>query len=154
MLPIMMRVELTFFEEAHDLLGFTRANHRTQTHSRGIALRHHHLQTTRNYAQHVILFSPAVQHSVTNLLDQPNTVVRIDNFVAYLIVHDAFSPDAISILGKLRQNSKAIPNKIMGLSRNEGSNWPSICSAFPASLRSLAHLVSCARIPANAHPSP
>src|SRR5207253_2958882 len=26
MLPIMMRVELTFFEEAHDLLGFTRAN--------------------------------------------------------------------------------------------------------------------------------
>src|SRR5947209_3491225 len=92
MLPIMMRVELTFFEEAHDLLGFTRANHRTQTHSRGIALRYHHLQTTRNYAQHVILFSPAVQHSVTNLLDQPNTVVRIDNFVAYLIVHDAFSP--------------------------------------------------------------
>src|SRR2546425_6070118 len=77
MLPIMMRVELALFEEAHDLLGFTRANHRTQTHSRGIALRHHHLQTTRNYAQHVILFSPAVQHSVTNLLDQPNTVVRI-----------------------------------------------------------------------------
>src|SRR5579863_5999259 len=84
-----MRGELALLQIFKNLCGFGLANHGSQTHCNCIGLRHHDFQTARNYFQHEVFFAATVQHPVMDLLDDPNPVIRIDNLVPDLEVHDS-----------------------------------------------------------------
>ncbi len=92
MFPIVVGIELAFFEEPENLAGFHGTNHRPQTDRRRIALRHHHFQAARKNPQHVVFFGSAVQDSKIDLLDDPYSVVWIDDLFTDLIVHRWISP--------------------------------------------------------------
>src|SRR5216683_3891749 len=90
--PVVVRVELAFFEEAKDFACVGGADDGTKTNRRRVRLRDHNPQTADNNADHVIPFGSTVQHPVTDLFDYSNAVVRINDFVANLIVHSFGSP--------------------------------------------------------------
>jgi hypothetical protein len=90
--PVVMGIELAFFEEAKDFACVGGADDGSKTNRRRIGLRDHDSQTADNNADHVVPFSSAVQHPVIDLLDNSNTMVRINDFVANLIVHSFGSP--------------------------------------------------------------
>src|SRR5262249_37742734 len=91
-LPIVMRVQLALFQEPEHFRSVDRADDRPQPHGACVRLRHHDSQSAGDYADHVVTFRPAVQYPVTDLFDYSNAVVRINDFVANLIVHSFGCP--------------------------------------------------------------
>src|SRR5205809_1133344 len=92
MLPVRMRVEFALFEEAQDFHGFIRANDGTKANRACVGLRHHHTQSARNNADHVVTLGSTVQDTVVDLFNNAYTVIRVNDLVADLIVHNFWMP--------------------------------------------------------------
>jgi hypothetical protein len=86
-LPVVMRVEFAFFEEAQDFGGFRRTNNGTKANGHRVGLRNHDAQAAGNNANHEVTFGSAVQDSVADLLNNAHTVIRVNDLVADLVVH-------------------------------------------------------------------
>jgi hypothetical protein len=86
-LPVVMRVEFSRFEEAQDFGGFRGANDGTQANGGSVGLRDHDTQSAGNNANHEVTFGSAVQNSVADLFNNAHTVIRVNDLVADLVVH-------------------------------------------------------------------
>src|SRR5438105_1692254 len=86
-LPVVMRVKFAGFEKAQDFAGFRRTNDGTKANGRRVRLRNHNTQAAGNNADHEVTFGSAVQNSVTDLFNNAHTMIRVDDFVADLLVH-------------------------------------------------------------------
>src|SRR5215467_10652959 len=92
MLPVRMRVQFALFEEAQDLVGFIRANHRPEAHRACVGLRDHYAQAAGNNADHVVTLGSTIQDTIIDLLHYAHTMVRINDLVANLVVHSFWMP--------------------------------------------------------------
>src|SRR6202158_3555862 len=82
-----MRVEFALFEETKNFGGFHGTNDATKANGHRGGLRNHDAQTAGNNANHEVTFGSAVQDSVTDLLNNAHTVIRVNDLVADLVVH-------------------------------------------------------------------
>ena len=91
-LPVVVRVEFALFEETKDFGGFNGTNDGTKTNSFCVGLRDHDAQTAGNNANHEVTFGSTVENSVADLFNNAHTVIRINDFVADLVVHSFDCP--------------------------------------------------------------
>jgi hypothetical protein len=82
-----MRVEFAPFEKAENFGGFGGTNDGTQANGFRVGLRDHDAQAAGDNANHEVTFGSAVQDAVIDLLNNANTVVRVNDLVADLVVH-------------------------------------------------------------------
>src|SRR5208282_3547715 len=61
-------------------------------HRQRVRLRNHDTQATGKHANHEVTFGPTIQNTVTDLLNNSNAVVRINDFVADLVIHSLGCP--------------------------------------------------------------
>src|SRR5436190_24240194 len=87
-----MRVKFAGFEKAQDFAGFRRTNDGTKANGRRVRLRNNNTLAAGNNADHEVTFGSAVQNSVTDLFNNAHTMIRVDDFVADLIVHKVWMP--------------------------------------------------------------
>ncbi len=90
--PVVMRVEFAGFEEAKDFGGFRGTNNGTKANGHGVGLRDHDTQAAGNNANHEVTFGSAVQDSVADLLNNAHTVIRVNDLVADLVIHNFWMP--------------------------------------------------------------
>ena len=95
MFPVVMGVELALLEEAQNLARLRGTNYGTKAHGHGVRLRHHNAQATGNNSNHEVTFRPAIQNAVTDLLDNTNAVVWVNDLVADFIVHGNGCPSEV-----------------------------------------------------------
>jgi hypothetical protein len=109
--PVVMRVEFAGFEEAQDFGRFCGTNNGTKANGGGVGLRDHDTQTAGNNADHEVTFGSAVQNSVTDLLNNAHTVIRVNDLVADLVVHRFAMPPrrCIEIIGDCAARVKIYP---------------------------------------------
>jgi hypothetical protein len=87
MLPVVVRVQFAFFEEAKDFGGFRGADNGTKANGFRVRLRNHDAQAAGNDANHEVTFGSTIQNAVTDLFNQSNTVVRVYDLVTNFVVH-------------------------------------------------------------------
>src|SRR5260370_14321107 len=109
-LPVVMRVEFSRFEEAQDFSGFRGAYDGAQTNGGSVGLRDHDTQAAGNNANHEVTFGSAVQDSVADLFNNAHTVIRVNDLVADLVVHRFAMPprDAQGLYRSVLQESRYI----------------------------------------------
>ncbi len=83
-----MGIEFACFEEAQDFARFIGTNDGTKADSRRVGLRHHHTQAAGNNADHEVTFGSAVQDSIANLFNNAHTMIRVNDLVADLVIHN------------------------------------------------------------------
>jgi hypothetical protein len=86
-LPVVVRIEFAGFEEAEDFGRFVGTNDRSKTNGNCVGLRDHDAQAAGNNANHEVTFGFSVQDSVADLFNNAHTVIRVNDFVADLVVH-------------------------------------------------------------------
>lgn len=87
MFPVVMRVQFALFEEAKDFGGFRGANDGTKANGFCVRLRNHDAQAAGNDANHEVTFGSTIQHAVTDLFNESNTVVRVYDLVTNFVIH-------------------------------------------------------------------
>src|SRR5882757_8361547 len=86
--PVVVRVEFAGFKKAQYFAGFCGTNDGTKANSHCVGLRDHDTQAARNNADHEVTFGSAVQNSVADLFNNAHTVVRVNDLVADLVIHN------------------------------------------------------------------
>jgi hypothetical protein len=100
MFPVVVRVEFALFEKAENFGGLVGTDDGAKANSFSVGLRNHDAQAAGDNANHVIPFCSTVKDTVTDLLYNTHTVIRVHDLVGDLIVHGFAFP--LGVTGYLR----------------------------------------------------
>ena len=82
--PIFLSEKLITLQERKELLNVAALYNLSKPNVAGVCGRYHDQDVVRTYPEEVKSFEFTCNQAIRNLFDDPNTMVGIDNFIAYL----------------------------------------------------------------------
>ena len=82
--PVGIVVARSIFKKIHDLLDFSVLHHPPQTHSDDVVERHHHFEAAGLDLEQVEVFHTLADGAATDLLNNSNSMIGVDDLVAYM----------------------------------------------------------------------